>query len=90
MQKPLSAVWNFLLKFVFFSGFYVYVELFYFNGKENNLFIAIEVKLPSHKSLIKMLILEENFKLHLFASELFIYMCVCVCVYMYMNMYIYK
>ncbi len=41
MQKPLSAVWNFLLKLSFFSGSYVYVQLFDCNGDENNLFIAI-------------------------------------------------
>ncbi len=45
MQKPLSAVWNFLLKLSFFSGSYVYVQLFHFNGNEKNLFIAIKVKL---------------------------------------------
>ncbi len=43
-------------------------------------------------SLIKMLILEENFKRHLeaFASELFLYMwvSVCVCVYIYIYIYI--
>ncbi len=59
MQKPLSVVWNVLLKLVFFSGLYVYVQLFHFNGKEKNIFIAIKVKLLN---LIKMLILEENFK----------------------------
>ncbi len=36
---------NFLLKFAFFWGFYVYVQLFDFNGNEKNLFIAIKVKL---------------------------------------------
>ncbi len=36
---------KFLLKLVFFSGFFVYVQLFHFNGKERNLFIAIKVKL---------------------------------------------
>ncbi len=45
MQKPLSAVWNFLLKLGVLSGSYVYVQLFHFNGNENNLFIAINVKL---------------------------------------------
>ncbi len=29
MQKPLSADWNFLLKWSFFSGSYVYVQLFH-------------------------------------------------------------
>ncbi len=28
MQKALSANWNFLLKFLFFSGSYVFVQLF--------------------------------------------------------------
>ncbi len=59
MQKPLSVVWNVLLKLVFFSGLYVYAQLFHFNGKEKNIFIAIKVKLLN---LIKMLILEENVK----------------------------
>ncbi len=45
MQKPLSAVWNFLLKLAFFSQAPVFVKLFHFNGNENNLFIAIKVKL---------------------------------------------
>ncbi len=45
MQKPLSAVWNFLLKWAFFSGFYVYVQLFHLKGNEKNLFIVIRVKL---------------------------------------------
>ncbi len=58
MQKPISVI--------IFSGSYVYVELFHFNGNENNLFIAIKVKLlkPTHRSLRKMLILEDNFKQH--------------------------
>ncbi len=34
MQKPLSAIWNFLLKLAFLSG-----------SNEKNLFIAIKVKL---------------------------------------------
>ncbi len=33
------------LKFAFFSGSYVYVQLFYFKSNENNIFIAIKVKL---------------------------------------------
>ncbi len=45
MQKPLNAFWNFLLKWTFFSGSYVYVPLFHLNGNEKNLFIAIKVKL---------------------------------------------
>ncbi len=44
MQKTKSAIWNFLLKWAFFSGSYVYVQLFHFNGDEKNLFIAIKVK----------------------------------------------
>ncbi len=32
MQKPLSAVWKFLLKLVFFSDSYVYVQLLHYNG----------------------------------------------------------
>ncbi len=40
-----SAVWKFLLKSAFFLGSYVYVQLFHFNGNENNLFIAIKVQL---------------------------------------------
>ncbi len=45
MQKPISAIWNFLQKLAFLSGSYVYVQLFHFNGNENNLFIAVKVKL---------------------------------------------
>ncbi len=45
MQKPLSAVWKFLLKWVFFSDSYVYVQLLHYNGNEKNLFIASKVKL---------------------------------------------
>ncbi len=60
MQKPLSAIWNCLLKLVFFSGAYVYVQLFHFNGNE--------ITEPTHRSL-------RNIKWHLeaFASELFKY-----------------
>ncbi len=61
MQKPLSAVWNFLLKLAFCSGCYVYVQLFLFNGNENNLFIAVKVKLPKLPDK-KILILEDIFK----------------------------
>ncbi len=39
MQKPLRAANIFLLKWAYFSGFYV--QLFHFNGNENNLFIVI-------------------------------------------------
>ncbi len=45
MQKPLSSVWNFLLKWEFLSGSYVYVPLSHLKGSEKNLFIAIKVKL---------------------------------------------
>ncbi len=44
MQKPLSSIWNFLLKWAFLSGSYVYVQLFHLKGNEKNLFIAIKVK----------------------------------------------
>ncbi len=44
MQKPLIAIWNFLLKWAFFSGSYIYVQLFHFNDIEQNLLIAIKVK----------------------------------------------
>ncbi len=40
-----SPVWNVLLKSEFFSGFYVYFQLFHFNSNGNNLFIVIKVKL---------------------------------------------
>ncbi len=43
MQKPLSDICNFLLKLAFFSGSYVYVQLFHLNSNKNNLFIAIKV-----------------------------------------------
>ncbi len=39
MQKPLSAIWNFL------SGSYIYVQLFHFNCIEKYLYIAIRVKM---------------------------------------------
>ncbi len=72
MQKPLRAIWN-----CFFSGSYVYVQLFHFNGNENNLLIAIKVKLLKlHvRAWEQMLFLEENVKWHLeaFASEVFKY-----------------
>ncbi len=54
MQKPLNAIWNFLLKWAFF----VYVQLFHFNDNEKNLYLR------------KMLILEENFRWHLEALYL--------------------
>ncbi len=40
-----SSVWNFILNIAFFSVCYVYVQLFHFNCIENNIFIAINVKL---------------------------------------------
>ncbi len=45
MQNPLTAVWISFLKLALFSGSYVYVQLFHFNGNEKNIFIAIKVKL---------------------------------------------
>ncbi len=45
MQKTSKYVWHFLLLLAFFSGFYVYVQLFDFNANEKNLLIAIKVKL---------------------------------------------
>ncbi len=45
MQKPLSAIWIFLLEWAFLSGSYVYVQLFHLNGNEKNPFIAIKVRL---------------------------------------------
>ncbi len=45
MQKPLSAILNFLLKWAFLSGSHVYVQLFHLNYNEKILFIAIKVKL---------------------------------------------
>ncbi len=46
MQKPLNAVWNFLLKWAFsYAHSYIYVQLFYFNSIEKDLHIAITVKL---------------------------------------------
>ncbi len=58
MQKPLSAIWNFLLKWAFLSCSYIYVQLFHFNCIEKDLYIAISSKItePKHRSLIKMLI----------------------------------
>ncbi len=56
MQKPLSAVWIFLLKFVFFSHFYIYVQLFHFNCIENDLYIAIKVKLLERFKVILSII----------------------------------
>ncbi len=45
MQKPLNAVWNFLIKWAFLSDSYIYVQLFYFSCIEKDLYIAIRVKL---------------------------------------------
>ncbi len=45
MQKPLSAIWIFLLKFEFFSRSYIYVQLFHLNCIEKNLYIVIKLKL---------------------------------------------
>ncbi len=45
MQKPLNAIWNFLLKLAFLSGSCIYVQLFHFNCIEKDLYIAITVKL---------------------------------------------
>ncbi len=45
MHKPLNAVWNFLIKWAFLSGSYSYFQLFHFNCIENDLYIAIRVKL---------------------------------------------
>ncbi len=45
MQKPLCAIWNVNLKWAFVSGSYIYVQLFHFNCIENDLYIAIRVKL---------------------------------------------
>ncbi len=44
MQKPLNAVWNFLLKLAFLSGSYIYVQLFHFNCIEKDLHIVIRIK----------------------------------------------
>ncbi len=44
MQKPLSAVWNILLKGAFLSDCYIYVQLFHFNCTEKDLYIEIRVK----------------------------------------------
>ncbi len=44
MQKPLSAVWNYHLKWGFLAGSYVYAKLFHFNCIEKDLYIAIRVK----------------------------------------------
>ncbi len=44
-KKPPSAGWNFLLKLAFISGSYIYIQLFHFNCIENDIYIAIRVKL---------------------------------------------
>ncbi len=44
LQKPLSDAWNFLLKLPFLSGSNIYVQIFYFNCIENDLYIDIRVK----------------------------------------------
>ncbi len=61
-----------------FSCSCAYVQLFHFNANENNLFIAIKVKLLNLQILLepdKNVHFRRNFKWHLeaFASELFIY-----------------
>ncbi len=86
MQKPLSAIWNFHLKLSFLSGSYINVQLFHCNHTEKDLCIAIRAKMtePKHRSLIKMLILDEKFRRHLeaFGSELsYIY----IYIYIYMK-----
>ncbi len=57
---------------------YIYIQLFHFYCIENDLYIAFQSKITEHKhrSLIQILILDENFRWHLeaFASELFIYL----------------
>ncbi len=45
IQKPLSAIWNVLLKWAILSGSYIYVQFFHFNCIEKHLYIAIRVKL---------------------------------------------
>ncbi len=44
MQKPLSATLNVLVNLKF-SQAQIFIQLFHFNGIENNLFSAIKVKL---------------------------------------------
>ncbi len=60
MQKPLSAVLKFLLKWAILSGSCIYVQLFHFNCIEKDIYIAIKVKLLNpHTRAWKMLISDE-------------------------------
>ncbi len=43
MQKPLNAVWNFLLKLAFLLGSYVQVQKLYINGNEKVIFTYNEI-----------------------------------------------
>ncbi len=77
MKKSLlSEVWNFL-KLAFLSGSYSMCRFSNCTLMAMNRFFSLPLKWNNHKhrSLRKMLILEENFKRHLeaFTSELFIY-----------------
>jgi len=75
MQKPLSAIWNFLLEWSFFSSLYILISVISLKWQFiGNLHPHLsEINELKYTSLKKMIILEENFKWHLeaFASELF-------------------
>ncbi len=79
--KSLSPIWNVLLKWAFFLGSYVYVQLlFHINGNKKNLFIVIKVKLLNlHMALRSELIL----------SLIYTYIIICIFlnVYLYINCY---
>ncbi len=56
MLNPLSAVRFFLLKCEFFSRSYIYVQLFHLNCIDNDLYIAIKVKLLERSKVILLII----------------------------------
>ncbi len=51
-----SKCHNFLLKLAFLSGSYIYVQLFYINCTEKDLYIVNRVKLMNQNIGVKMLI----------------------------------
>ncbi len=60
MQKPLSAVWIFLLKCAFFSRSYIYVQLFDLNCIEKDIYIVIKVKLLKRFKVILSILQKLN------------------------------
>ncbi len=51
-----NCIWIFLLKCAFFSGSYIYVQLFHLNCIEKDLYIAIKLKLLERFKVILSII----------------------------------